>query len=155
MSDDKDNYKTKSKSEEFDFSAYPADTVFHERRTGRERRHDEAPKALPEVEEKPRERRAKKERRKRIDPTTFEKQYTEEELEFMTAMQKFKESSHKQFPSYGEVLKVAVRLGYRRVVIDDDYPTGPPKATATADMSVPATETKVLIGSHAVDIESN
>ena len=155
MSDDKDNDKTKSKSAEFDFSAYPHDSVFHERRTGRERRHDDAPKAAPEAEDKPRERRAKKERRKRIDPTTFEKQYTEEELEFMTAMQKFKESSHKQFPSYGEVLKVAVRLGYRRVVIDDDYPTGPPTATATADSLEPARETDVLIGTRGSSLKSH
>ena len=60
------------------------------------------------------EQRACKERRKRIDPTTFEKQYTEDELEFMNAMQRFKERTGKAFPTYGEVIKVAVSLGYRR-----------------------------------------
>ena len=67
------------------------------------------------------QRRAKKERRRRIDPTTFEKQYTADEMEFMNAMQRFKEASGKSFPTHGEVLKVAVALGYRRV-IDDPEP---------------------------------
>jgi len=121
MSDDIDIKQTKTKPAEFDFSAFPADSVFHERRTGLERR-DLAPPPIDVPEEKTdRERRAKKERRKRIDPTTFEKQYTEEELEFMSAMQRFKERSHKPFPSYAEVIKVAVSIGYRRLVIDEDF----------------------------------
>ncbi len=62
------------------------------------------------------ERRAKKERRRRIDPTTFEKQYTDDELEFMNAMQCFKVQSGKAFPSFGDVLKVAYGLGYRKVI---------------------------------------
>jgi hypothetical protein len=60
------------------------------------------------------ERRAKKERRRRIDPTTFEKQYTDDELEFMNAMQRFKVQSGKSFPSHGDVLRVAHSLGYRQ-----------------------------------------
>jgi hypothetical protein len=35
-------------------------------------------------------------------------------------MQRYKESTGKKFPTYGEVLKVAVALGYRRVVIDEE-----------------------------------
>ena len=66
------------------------------------------------------ERRQKKERRRRIDPTTFEKQYTDDEMEFMNAMQRFKELSGKTFPTYGDVLKVAVSLGYRRAVFEFD-----------------------------------
>lgn len=85
----------------FDFAAYPPDTLFHDRRTPLP---TDAPIAAP-----PRPRR---ERRRRIDPTTFEKQYTTEELEFMNAMQRFKVQSGKTFPSHGEVLRVARRLGY-------------------------------------------
>ena len=66
------------------------------------------------------ERRAKKDRRRRIDPTTFEKQYTPDEMEFMNAMQRFKESSGKSFPSHGDVLRVAVALGYRHVIDEPD-----------------------------------
>ena len=68
----------------------------------------------------PVERRAKKERRRRIDPTTFEKQYTDDELEFMNAMQRFKVQAGKSFPTHGEVLKVAFSLGYRKVISSDE-----------------------------------
>ena len=40
----------------------------------------------------------------------------------MNAMQRFKELSGKTFPSYGDVLKVAIMLGYRRAVFDLDVP---------------------------------
>jgi hypothetical protein len=122
MSDD--NQETNQSSEEFDFSAFPRNTLFHDRRAGRDRRttdasspgrDDAAPR--PAV---PTERRQKKERRRRIDPTTFDKQYTDDELEFMNAMQRFKEETSKAFPSYAEVLSVATRLGYRRLVLDDE-----------------------------------
>lgn len=117
--------ETKEPRAEFDFSAFPPDSVFHERRTGLDRRdRAEAPPREPLVEKAPRERRARKERRKRIDPTTFEKQYTDDELEFMTAVQRFKERSGRPFPTYREVLGVAASLGYRRVVIDESYQGG-------------------------------
>jgi hypothetical protein len=120
-----DNDQTKSSPSAFDFSAFPYNTLFHERRNGPRRRNDDAP--APDMERAtapvlPTERRAKKERRRRIDPTTFEKQYTSDEMEFMNAMQRFKESSGKSFPSHGEVIKVAVALGYRRV-IDEPAPS--------------------------------
>ena len=72
----------------------------------------------------PRSAAQKKERRRRIDPTTFEKQYTDDEMEFMNAMQRFKELSGKAFPSHGDVLKVAIMLGYRRAVFELDLPDG-------------------------------
>jgi hypothetical protein len=88
----------------FDFTAYPPDTLFYERR---------GPKPEDPAQQPP-PPRPKKERRRRVDPTTFEKQYTTEELEFMNAMQRFKVQSGKTFPSHGEVLRVARRLGYSK-----------------------------------------
>ena len=126
------NEETPQSLAKFDFSAFPADTLFFDRREGRERRdrRADAPHLAPEppalaivADDRPpaaRERRAKKERRKRIDPTTFEKQYTDDEMEFMTAMQRFKVRTGRAFPSHGEVLRVALSLGYRRLVIDDN-----------------------------------
>jgi hypothetical protein len=117
-----DNDQTKPGPKEFDFSAFPPNTVFHERRTGRERRDDGSHRQKPDaVAPRPvaTEQRTKKERRRRIDPTTFEKQYTVDEMEFMNAMQRFKESTGKNFPTYGEVLKVAAVLGYRRAITDE------------------------------------
>jgi hypothetical protein len=118
-----DNDQTKPRPKEFDFSTFPPNTVFHERRTGHERRGDGSPGQKPAVDAtRPvaTEQRTKKERRRRIDPTTFEKQYTVEEMEFMNAMQRFKESTGKSFPTYGEVLRVAAAIGYRRVVVDGE-----------------------------------
>ncbi len=102
----------------FDFSAYPPDSCFHDRRQGVDRRTpDEA--ADPTAPPTGVERRAKKERRRRIDPTTFEKQYTGDEIEFMNAMQRYKIQSGKAFPSFGDVLSVARALGYRRLADDE------------------------------------
>ncbi len=120
-----DDDQTKSKTPEFDFSAFPSNTFFYERRYGRDRRTPPArpgttngyPQKNPERVR--RERRARKERRKRIDPTTFEKQYTEDELEFMNAMQRFKERTGKAFPTHGEVIRVAISLGYRMPIAEE------------------------------------
>ena len=114
-----DKEETKPDSVKFDFDAFPMDTLFHERRTAIERRLPAAvSKALEEqLANRPKsERRAKKERRRRIDPTTFEKQYTDDELEFMNAMQSFKNQSGKSFPSHGDVLRVSLSLGYRKII---------------------------------------
>jgi hypothetical protein len=114
--------QTNRRSPEFDFSAYPGDTCFHDRRSGKDRREP-----APAATSPPAERRRKKERRRRIDPTTFEKQYTPDEIEFMNAMQRFKVQSGKAFPSYGDVLHVAHALGYRRPGLDENAsPDEPP-----------------------------
>ncbi|WZO99053.1 hypothetical protein EP7_000645 [Isosphaeraceae bacterium EP7] len=107
-----DPEQTTEPSPKFDFDAYPPDSVFHERRDGSAKLLDGLP--ISELRPKP-PRHERKERRRRIDPTTFEKQYTNDELEFMTAMQRFKVQSGKAFPTYGEVLRVVYALGYRRI----------------------------------------
>jgi len=126
MSDIPDDAKEKEAEAAFDFSAYPPNTVFHERRLGKDRRGIARPRGDQPAAEarppRPAERRERKERRRRIDPTTFEKQYTDDELEFMNAMQRFKELSGKAFPSYAEVIRVAVGLGYRKAVDDSPPP---------------------------------
>ena len=38
----------------------------------------------------------------------------------MNAIQRFKDHSGKSFPTYGDVLKVAAGLGYRRVIVDPE-----------------------------------
>ena len=124
--------QTKAEAPAFDFSAFPADTLFLDRRSlpgGRAApdRTDAAAAAAP-----PSQPRARKERRRRVDPTTFEKQYNEEEMEFMNAIQTFKIRSGKMFPSHGDILKVALQLGYRQPVDDDDA------GTADADLATEA-----------------
>ena len=58
--------------------------------------------------------RRKVERRRQIDPTTCERDYTDAEIEFMQAMDKYKRSSGRSFPTWSEVLEVLRDLGYRR-----------------------------------------
>ena len=59
--------------------------------------------------------RRKVERRRQIDPTTCERDYTDEEIEFMRAMDLYKRKSGRQFPTWSEVLEVVRSLGYRQV----------------------------------------
>lgn len=107
-----DNIQTSGAFREFDPSTYPSGTIFHERRSGIDRRNPPAPFLGPPAARP--ERRERRERRRRVDPTTFEKQYTHDELEFMNAMQHFKDQSGKHFPTYRDVIGVAAGLGYRR-----------------------------------------
>jgi hypothetical protein len=137
------NDQTNPGRPEFDFSRYPFNTLFHERRTGRDRRDKIAPPAAreePAADESRPERRARKDRRRRIDPTTFDKQYTDDEMEFMNAMQRFKEMSGKSFPTYRDVIRVVVDLGYRREIVEPD----PTLTNACLDEPV-------LIGESTVD----
>jgi hypothetical protein len=53
-------------------------------------------------------------RRRLIDPTTCERDYSPAELEFMKAIQAYKLASGRSFPSWGEVLTVLHGLGYRK-----------------------------------------
>jgi hypothetical protein len=58
--------------------------------------------------------RRKVERRRQIDPTTCEREYTDEEIEFMRAMDEYKRKSGRMFPTWSEVLEVVRDLGYKR-----------------------------------------
>jgi hypothetical protein len=53
-------------------------------------------------------------RRRMIDPTTCEREYAAEELEFMQALDLYKRSSGRMFPTCSEILEVVKSLGYRR-----------------------------------------
>src|SRR5947199_3760049 len=53
-------------------------------------------------------------RRRFVDPTTCERDYSDEELEFLAAIQEYKRTSGRQFPTWSEVLGVVRGLGYRR-----------------------------------------
>lgn len=59
--------------------------------------------------------RRKVERRRQIDPTTCERDYKPDEIEFMRAMDDYKRRSGRQFPTWSEVLEVLRDLGYRKV----------------------------------------
>lgn len=54
-------------------------------------------------------------RRRLIDPTTCERDYSDEEISFMQAMEMYKRNNRRPFPTWSEVLEVLLSLGYRRV----------------------------------------
>ena len=58
------------------------------------------------------ERRQKVNRRRQIDPTTCERDYTDQEVEFMNALDDYKRKSGRMFPTCSEVLEVIHSLGY-------------------------------------------
>jgi len=71
------------------------------------------------------ERRAKVNRRRQIDPTTCERDYTPEELEFMSALDEYKRTSGRMFPTCSEILEVFAGLGYRKIGPIDETTTSP------------------------------
>jgi hypothetical protein len=82
-----------------------------ERRTASDRRKKQATVA---AERRHMERRTKISRRRQIDPTTCERDYTVDELEFMNALDEYKRTSGRMFPTCSEVLEVVRNLGYEK-----------------------------------------
>jgi len=82
------------------------------RMSGDRRREGVLGEGMIERRESP---RRKVERRRQIDPTTCERDYTDQEIEFMKAMDEYKRRSGRQFPTWSEVLEVIRNLGYRQV----------------------------------------
>lgn len=82
-----------------------------DRRKTSDRRKTDVPVA---VERRTLQRRTKVSRRRQIDPTTCERDYTAEEIEFMNALDQYKRSSGRMFPTCSEILEVLRNLGYQK-----------------------------------------
>ena len=61
-------------------------------------------------------------RRRFVDPTTCEREYSMAEREFMEAMQAYKHKSGRMFPTWSEVLEVLINLGYEKTDLDEQAP---------------------------------
>ena len=72
--------------------------------------------------------RIRPERRRMVDPTTCEREYTDDEIMFMKAMDQYKRDNCRPFPTWSEVLEVLRALGYRKVA----EPTVLPGAASAA-----------------------
>lgn len=59
--------------------------------------------------------RRRQDRRRQIDPTTCERDYSGSEVDFMKAMDDYKRKSGRPFPTWSEVLEVVISMGYRKV----------------------------------------
>src|SRR5882724_6541254 len=68
------------------------------------------------------ERRERGERRRQVDPTTCERDYNDDEIVFMKAMDQYKRANRRPFPTWSEVLEVLYSLGYRKVAEAADLP---------------------------------
>lgn len=89
-------------------AAKSEEEVTIDRRRTAERR-DETAEAKPKAKL---ERREKVSRRRQIDPTTCERDYSDGEVEFMNALDAYKRRSGRMFPTCSEVLEVIREIGY-------------------------------------------
>ena len=113
------------------------DVRSHKDRRGNDRRQKDIP---VEVERRSTERRVKVNRRRQIDPTTCERDYSPEEVEFMSALDDYKRRSGRMFPTCSEILEVFKALGYERRV---DLPTIAVPAAASAAVPMVTNEQAV------------
>jgi hypothetical protein len=111
-----------------------ATTVNAERRKPTDRRKtDRRAQNVPvAVERRAVERRVKVNRRRQIDPTTCERDYSADEVEFMNALNDYKRTSGRMFPTCSEVLEVLRGLGYEK--------RAPQPAPENASTPAPAAE---------------
>ena len=117
------------------------DEVIMDRRAAKEpkeRRKEDRRKAdIPvAVDRRQGERRAKVSRRRQIDPTTCERDYQAEEIEFMTAMDQYKRTSGRMFPTCSEVLEVLRALGYEKRAALVEPVNAPAPVAAVADVTM-------------------
>jgi hypothetical protein len=103
--------------------------VTEQRRTDRRKR--QIPVAIERRSGK--DRRAQGERRRQIDPTTCERDYTDDEIDFMKAMDQYKRDNRRPFPTWSEVLEVLRALGYRKVAERTVLPGLPSSAPAAGE----------------------
>jgi hypothetical protein len=108
-----------------------------ERRSGAERRAVSLPVA---AERRTVQRRVKVARRRQIDPTTCERDYTPDEIEFMGAMDEYKRRNGRMFPTCSEVLEVVKSLGYEK------RPKTEPTALPALDLPLTASQNLASIG---------
>jgi hypothetical protein len=60
-------------------------------------------------------RKVKVQRRRQIDPTTCERDYSNDEIAFMQAMDEYKRKNGRMFPTCSEILEVVRSIGYVKV----------------------------------------
>ncbi|TWU22764.1 hypothetical protein [Bythopirellula polymerisocia] len=111
-----------------------------------ERREDEstAPAKL--------ERRTKVQRRRQIDPTTCERDYSDEEVSFMSALDEYKRKNGRMFPTCSEVLEVIRSLGYVKLSPAELAVVRPESEEATENTA--SEETEELETEEAFELET-
>jgi len=117
--------------------------------TGRRRLKDRrnAPESKASME-----RREGVTRRRQIDPTTCERDYSEDELEFMRAVDEYKRKNRRMFPTCSELLEVLRGLGYQKMVeetatLPAEQPVELPSVTTAPPLAgmAPSVDASVLV----------
>jgi hypothetical protein len=103
-------------------------------RRGEDRRKESQPVGGPDRRQGE-QRRVKVQRRRQIDPTTCERDYSNDEVEFMHALDAYKHTSGRMFPTCSEILEVIRGLGYVRL----------PQSQAQTEPAPPAAEMEELL----------
>ena len=91
----------------------PSQSMSQMNEMGRRKAGDRRKKQVPVATD-----RRKVSRRRRIDPTTCERDYSYAEKEFIQAMDDYKNRSGRMFPTCSEMLEVLIGLGYRQVAME-------------------------------------
>lgn len=81
----------------------------------RQQKDERRKESVPVAAERRATERRKAPRRRQIDPTTCERDYSGEEIEFMQAMDAYKRANGRMFPTCSEILEVIRAMGYVRV----------------------------------------
>ncbi len=112
-----------------------ATEVEMERRAKSDRRAEDRRKGKTPVavERRQGERRVKVARRRQIDPTTCERDYNNDEIEFMQALDAYKRANGRMFPTCSEILEVIRSLGYVRVSMQDQPASTSAQLPATTE----------------------
>ena len=107
--------------------------VVIDRRTPKDRRKssERRKESVPVAAERRKTERRKVPRRRQIDPTTCERDYSADEIEFMHALDAYKRANGRMFPTCSEILEVIRDMGYVR--IPPRTPARRPSATARCD----------------------
>lgn len=90
--------------------------------TDRREADDRRTASVPVAEERRQAPRRKTPRRRQIDPTTCERDYSDQEIEFMQAMDAYKRTSGRMFPTCSEILEVLRNLGYSQAGKSTELP---------------------------------
>lgn len=124
-------------------------TVTVDRRGKTDRRQDADRRTKNEpvsVEQRVVQRRVKVNRRRQIDPTTCERDYKCDEIEFMSAMDNYKRNSGRMFPTCSEVLEVIKSLGYEKCPKPEPEHQPEPYAMPSIEMSNVAPHSPTAVG---------
>lgn len=95
--------------------------------------NDRRKENIPVAVERRKEDRRRTQRRRQIDPTTCERDYTGDEIDFMQALDAYKRRSGRMFPTCSEILEVVRSLGY--VKLDDDGQATPAEISGAPQMA--------------------